>query len=131
MPANTSPIFTLTPVIGAAVISGSNINLDGTGTVVSVLASGSNGTRISRITVQAVVTTTAGMVRLYVYTGSVYYLWKEIAVTAISKSATVAAFTYSLYLPGELALILPNGYSLIASTEKGEAFNIVAEGGNY
>lgn len=131
MTANTVPIFTLTPVVGCAAIATANTARDGSGTIGAVLTAGANGTRISRISVKATVTTTAGVVRLWIYTGAAYFLWKEITVTALTVSATVNAFEYSLELLGERALVLPSGYSLRASTEKAENFNVIAEGGQY
>jgi len=131
MAANTSPIFTLTPVIGMAAISTANTNRDGTGTIVTVLAGGTDGTRIHRITIKAIVTTTAGMIRLYIDNGTSIILWREILVTAITASGTVAAFEEEILLDGEEALILPATYELQASTNNAEAFNVIAEGGNY
>jgi len=134
MSANTSPIFTLTPKIGVVNISTANANRDGTGDIGTVITGGANGTRISRITIKAAVTTTAGTVRLYIGNDAgtpVISLWREVLVTAITASATVAAFEYSLSLLGEGALILPPNYTLRASTEKAESFNVVAEGGDY
>jgi phospholipase/lecithinase/hemolysin len=131
MTANTLPIFTLAPVIGLVSISTANTHLDGTGTIGTVLTGGAEGTRIHKIIIQATVTTTAGMVRLYIHDGANYFLWREIPVSAITPSANVAAFTYTIGIIGELALVLPSGYSLRASTEKAETFKIIAEGGNY
>jgi hypothetical protein len=132
MAANTSPIFTLTPHIGMVAISTANTNRDGSGTLGSVITGTTNGTHVSRITVQATASTTAGFVRLYIFDGgSVTELWKEIAITAATPSGTVAAFAYTLTLTGETALVLPNGYILKASTHNAEAFNVIAEGGDY
>lgn len=131
MPANTEPIFTLTPNIGAVAISTANTNRDGTGTIGTVLTAGANGTRVHRITVEATVTTTSGMVRLYIYTGSTYYMWKEVLVSAITVGAAVKAFTEVIELVGDRALVLPTGYSLRASTHNAESFNVLAEGGDY
>lgn len=131
MPANTTPILTIISNLGAVAIGTANAGRDGSGTVGTVLTAGANGTRICRIQIKATVTTTAGMVRLYIYTGSVYYLWREVAVTAVTPSATVAAFESTVELLGERALVLPTGYSLRASTENGENFNVVADGGDY
>lgn len=131
MTANTTPIFTLTPHIGAVAIATANTARDGSGTIGTVLTAGANGTRITRIQIKATVTTTAGTIRLFVYDGANYFLWKEIANSAITVAANTPAYEYSLYLPGELALILPVGYSLRASTEKAENHNIIAEGGDY
>ena len=131
MAANTSPIFTLTPVIGMVAISTANTNRDGTGTIGTVIAGGTDGTRIHRITIKAIVTTTAGMVRLFIDDGTNIILWREIVVDAITASATVAAFEEEILLDGEEALILPATYELQAATHNAEAFNVIAEGGNY
>ena len=53
---------------GMQTISTANSNLDGTGTLSSAILTGSaNGTLIKTVTVKAQVTTTQGMVRLYIY----------------------------------------------------------------
>lgn len=129
MPANTSAIFPLASNLGIVAISTANTNLDGTGTIGTVLTAGSNGTRVDRVTIKATVTTTAGMVRLFIYTGDTYYLYTEVAVTANTPSATNPAFETTLVF--DRGLWLPSGYSLRASTEKAENFNIVAVGGDY
>lgn len=134
MAANTTPIFTLTPIVGAAAISTANTNRDGTGTIGTVITGGTEGTRISRITVKATVTTTAGMVRLYIGDDAGtpnIRLWREIVVTAITVAAATAGFVYVMNLTGESALILPPNYTLRASTHNAEAFNVFAEGGDY
>ncbi|TFV34544.1 hypothetical protein E4K66_30730 [Bradyrhizobium frederickii] len=81
------------------------------------------------IVIKAIVTTTAGMVRLYIYDGTNTRLWREVPVSAITPSASVAAFASYLNLALE-PLILPSGYSLRASTHNAETFNIVATGGD-
>lgn len=131
MAANTSPIFTLTPVVGLVAIATANTGRDGTGVIGTVLTAGTNGTRITRITIKATITTTAGMVRLWIHNGTTYFLWKEILVTAITASATVATFEFIVEFLGERAITLPSGYSLRASTEKAENLNVTSEGGDY
>lgn len=131
MPANLAPIFTITPRSAQVAIATANANRDGTGTIGTVLTAGSYGTRIHRITMKATVTTTAGTIRLFIHDGSAYFLWREFVVPAITVSATVPAFEFTLELLGERALVLPTGYSLRASTEKAENFNLHAEGGDY
>ncbi len=128
---NTTPVFIRTPKIGAVAISTANTNKDGTGTIGTVFTAGTDGSRIHRIVIEAITTTTAGMVRLYIYTGSVYFMWKEISVTAATPSATVQAFISTTELFYEDALILPTSYSLRASTHNAETFNVIAEGGDY
>ncbi|BDI27980.1 hypothetical protein CCAX7_000310 [Capsulimonas corticalis] len=125
---STAPIFTATPVISSAQISTANTNRDGTGTLADIATGATNGTRIDRITVIATGTTSAGMVRLYIYDGTNNRLWKEVPITAIAPTAAISAF--ASVLPAQ-ALILPNGYKLRASTHNAETFNVIAEGGSY
>lgn len=131
MTANTNPIFTATPKIGIGQISTANTNRDGTGTIGTILSAGTYGTRVNRIQIKATVTTTAGMIRIFIHDGSNYRLYKEIPVDAITPSGTVEAFEYTLDLQNEDAIILPTGYSIRASTHNAETFNVFAEGGDY
>lgn len=131
MAANTSPIFTITPVIGFAQVSVANPNRDGTGTLETLITGDTNGTRISKITIKAVNTVTSGMIRLFLSNGTVTRLWREIPVTATTPSATATSFSFILDLRGEDALVLPASYTLKVSTEKAEVFNVFAEGGSY
>lgn len=134
MAGNTAPIFTLTPFIATAQVSAANTNRDGTGTVVTVTAGTTNGRRIDRINVKATVTTTAGMVRLYIDDGSTVRLWKEVTVTAITVSASQAGFESTLSPSDQFAplLVLPSStYILKASTHNGEAINVIALGGDF
>lgn len=131
MTANVEPIFTHVPVIGIGIISAANTDRTGTGTMTSVLTADPDGTRVTRILVQAKATTTAGIVRLWLFDGVNYRLWKEVPITAITVSATQIAFASALEYLAERALVLPSGYTLYASTEKAEPFNIIIEGGDY
>jgi hypothetical protein len=133
MVANTSPIFTLTPVFGQARISTANTNRDGTGTLGSVLTGGTDGTRVDRIIITATATTTAGMVRLFIDASGSVRAWREVPVTAITPSATVAAFTATILTPEAQSplLVLPPNYILKAGTHNAESFDVVAQGGNF
>lgn len=132
MPApNSVPRFTLAELSpGHAVISTANPNRDGTGAMGTVLTAGASGSLIEVIRVKATGTTTAGIVRLFKHDGTNARLWREILVTAITPSATVAAFDAELVPTG--GLTVPTGWSLRASTEKAEEFVVsVDAGGNY
>jgi len=131
MTMNTQPVYERIPVVGSVVVSAANTNRDGTGTVVTVLTAGTDGTRIRRITIKATATTTAGMVRLFLHDGTNFRLWKEVVVAAITPSAAVETFEEIIELFGEDALSLPTLYSLRASTHNAETFHVTAEGGNY
>ncbi|MFH2140796.1 MAG: hypothetical protein ABIJ97_00130 [Bacteroidota bacterium] len=109
---------------GMVTISTANSNLDGTGTIETVLTAASDGTLIKSITVKAQVNTTQGMVRLFIYDTSNTRLVSEIEIPAVTKSATDPAF--EITIPVEFAL--KSGWSLKASTENAETFNVIAEG---
>jgi hypothetical protein len=122
------PAYTATPRTERATLSTANTNRNGTGTIVNLFTAGSNGSRIERITICATGTTTAGMIRFYLFDGTNTDLWREIPVTAITPSGSVPA--YYMQLSG-LAYILSSGKSLKASTNNAENFSLIAEGGDF
>lgn len=125
----TSPNFTKTPRTERGLLSAANANRDGTGTIVNLFeAAATVGSRIERITVSATGTTTAGMIRFYIFDGTNTDLYLEIPVIAITPSATVQSFRNST---GSLGLILSSGKSLRASTHNAEIFRVIVEGGNF
>lgn len=130
----TTPAYTATPKNGMAVISVANTGRDGTGTIGTIFSAGASGSRIDKIIIKAQGTTTAGMVRLFIHDGSNARLIDEVLVQAITPSATVQSFQVVLaanQITVELPIILPNGYSLRASTHNAESFNIIAMGGDF
>jgi hypothetical protein len=121
-----SPAFAVTPRIGAANIATANANRDGTGTVATLLTGAATGTRVAEIVVQARVTTTAGMVRLFLYDGTTYRFFDEIAVAAATVSGTVKGTRVSALYNN---LILPSAsWSLVVATHNAESIDVVALG---
>jgi hypothetical protein len=120
---NTSPVFTKAPELGPVSVATANANLDGTGTVETIYTAGSDGAFVHRVWAKAIVTTTAGMLRFYLYDGSAYFLLHEEPIPAITKSATVPAWEGVW----ECRLRLEASHSLRVSTEKAETFKVVAE----
>lgn len=113
---------------GMVTISTANSNLDGSGTISAAIITGaSNGTLIKTVTVKAQGNTTQGMVRLFIYDGTNTKLVAEIETPAVTKSATDPSF--EIIIPVDFALKV--NWSLKASTEKGETFNVIAEGMNW
>jgi hypothetical protein len=121
---------------GMVNISTANSNLNGTGTLGTVItagvaASGWKGCEIDSIVVQATSSTTAGMIRLYISDLLTFTrIFKEIPVSAMTPSSTAPGFTYVEKFKG-LGFMLKAGLSIVASTEKGESFNIFAEGADW
>lgn len=132
MAANTTPIFTLTPHVGQVETTGANTSLAGTGSnVMTVISGTTNGTTIENIHVKSVGTSTAGMIRLFLYDGTNTYLWHEIPVSAISQSGTVATFEAD-WVPANTLFVLPSGWSIKATTNNADSgYIIVATGGDY
>lgn len=126
---STSAQYAATVRGANAQVTTANTNRNGTGTIVSVFSAGASGSRIDDIYIVATGTTTAGVVRLFISDGTNIRLWQEILVTAITPSTTVQVWSYALL---NLALILPSGYSLQASTNNSETFNVqVTRAGDF
>lgn len=131
--------FAATPRMGVGQLTVANPNRDGSGTVVTIFTAGANGSLIDKVTAKAIATTTTGMIRLFVHDGTNFRLAYEMTVDAITPSATVAGWSETAPVveggstPDAFPMILPNGYSLRASSEKGgtEIFNIIAQGGDF
>lgn len=130
----TQAQYAATPRCGVGQVSVANTNRDGTGTITTIFSAGANGSRIDAIDLKAVGTTTAGMIRLFIHDGADARLLTEVPVTAITPSATLPSWEAQLNtnsMSQVLPIILPTNYSLRASTEKAETFNIIAQGGDF
>lgn len=67
MSASAQYASNIRPFVGK--VSVANVNRDGTGTLAHIATAGPNGARLERLHVQALSTTTAGMIRLYLTKG--------------------------------------------------------------
>jgi hypothetical protein len=114
--------YASTPRAAVGQVSVANTNRDGTGTLATIFTAGSSGSRIDDIKIQATGTTTAGVVRLFVHDGTNARLLAENLVTAVTPSTTVEAWSTTLL---NQAIVLPNGWSLRASTNNSETFNVL------
>src|SRR2546425_1009338 len=108
MPASTpnvSPLFVYNPILAYNIISGSTSQHDyvtiPTGIMPTVIASGNSwGTRIEMIQIRATGTTTENVLRLWidnskatpVYPTTGIRLWNEVAITAVTASATAVGY---------------------------------------
>lgn len=119
------PVFAVTPRIASVNIATANTNRDGTGTVGTLITGASTGTRVAEIVCQARVTTTAGMVRIFLYDGT-YYFFDEVAIAAATVSASAKATRVSTTYNN---LILPNAsWSVRVSTHNAESIDVTALG---
>ena len=133
MPANTSPIFPLTPRIKSALIGSSALTsrtaITGTTGLTLLTAAGTNGTRIDTIVLKGTGTTIAGQLDLWIYDGTTARLFDSFAVTVVTPSTTVDSFrsrtTYT-------DLVLASTDSLyISSQVASQLVSVFAQGGDY
>jgi len=124
-----SPAYAANPLNAAVNIAVANPNRDGTGTIGTLYTAPTGGARIDDIWLKAKVTTTAGMIRLWLFDGTTYRLLREILVPVVVASATVASWEQALT---GLGIVLQATWSLRVSTEKGESFDVsITRGGTF
>lgn len=128
-----TPVWTQVPRAATVLVSTANTNRDGTGTITDLLTGIAAGTRIDRIIVNAIGTTTAGVIRLWLHNGTIYFLLREILVSGITPSASIAVFTTDIYRTDGLPVAhLPStSWKIAVSTHNAESFHVTALGGDY
>ena len=121
------PVFGATPRHGTARLTAANTSYDGSTTTnfVDIITGSANGAKVTQITVQPLVTTTAGNVRIFIHDGTNYRLLRAIPIPAY----TVAAGTPPLAIEwSPQNLILPTAsWKLTAATYNAESFDVHAE----
>jgi hypothetical protein len=95
MPANTSPIFALSPELSFATVTGATTDRTGammTNTV-TLLTAATNGTKITQIGAKVAGTNAATLVLIFVSdsSGANFKLFDEIALTAVTASTTTTS----------------------------------------
>jgi hypothetical protein len=124
----TSPNFAATPRVSAVAISTADTSRTAPTNVGTVFTAGSSGSRIDEINVVATGATTANVVRLFLYDGTTYFLLQEVLVAALTPTVNAPVVTYiSTYSN----LMLPNGWSLTATTNNAENYVVMAFGGDF
>ncbi len=132
MAVTNTPIFVQAPRTEIVQVSTANTNRDGSGTLSTAVSAGANGSALKRIDVTAVGTTTAGVIRAFLFDGTSYRLWKERLVAAITPSTSIAVFMDWIDCSRpENELFLGSGRALKFSTHNAETFNIAVVLGDY
>lgn len=130
--------FASTPRAGGNLVNTANTNTDGTGggSFPSLFAAGASGSRIDTVSIKAIVaagaTQAADSVRLWVSDGANKRLFKEQIIPAGSGVVSTTNPNYETTLT--LGIVLPNGYSLLASTHIGGAtasYHVTVFGGDF
>lgn len=147
MPANTTPIFPLTPKVSWGKVTTANTNYDGTGTAgqkAVVFTAGSNGARIDQIRARALGTNITTALRIFVNNGSddtvatnnTLVHEATVSATTASQVAALADNLLTVTVGADTVpavLYLPAGYKIIASvgTTITAGLQVTAYGGDY
>lgn len=135
MPANTAPIFTLTPNISWGEVATANTAKDGTGTTVLIFTAGANGSYLQKARSKAKGTNVATVLRFFLNNGSTpatainNTLLGEmtIAATTLSEVAALAENEYTFDIP------IPFGYRVYVTigTTVAAGLHVSGLGGDY
>ena len=136
MPANTSPIFPLTPVTTWGTLTAANTAVNGTGTVATIFTAGTDGGRVDYIKARALGTNVTTVVRVFINNGLVN---STAANNSLITEAVLPATTASnsteigadIIIP--LNISIPNGYKInvCIGTAVAAGWQFTAVGGNY
>lgn len=117
--------------VKAVSIASANTDRTGaSGTKYAANTAGSNGAVMHKITVEAVGTTTEGVVRIFMDTADGLFLVKEIDVTAVDLASSPDSEAFSAEVE-DWGLIMPPSASLYVTTHKSEAFHVTIAGQDY
>ena len=136
MPANTSPIFPLTPQIAFTTITAANTATDGTGTVATIFTAGTNGGRVDYIRCRALGTNVATVLRVFINNGSTNATATNNALfDELTLPVTTASNTSDTGGDSDVALnlSLPTGYKInvVLATAVAAGWKVTAVGGDY
>ncbi len=121
----TTPTFASNPrSLDRGAVTVANTARDGTGTIVTIATGSAAGLRVDRVVAQAIVSTTAGMIRLFLSTdsGVTWKLFDELPVGAATASGSVAAARSARAYPDMVLFGTSN--RLGASTNNAEAHEV-------
>jgi hypothetical protein len=124
----TTPNFAATPRCSAVSISSADTSRTAPTSVGTLFTAGASGSRIDEVDITAAGTSTANVVRLFIYDGSTYFLLQEVAITATTPSASISSFSTAITFN---SLVLPSGSSLRVTTNNAETYHVIAFGGDF
>ena len=124
----TTPNFASTPRCSSVAISIADTSRTAPTNVGTLFTAGASGSRIDEIDITAAGTSTANIVRIFIFDGSTYFLLQEIPITAITPGAAIASFSTAITFN---SLVIPSGYSLRVTTNNAEIYHLSAFGGDF
>jgi hypothetical protein len=126
-----APSYATTPSIGAALLGSAETSLTAPTTTSTIITAGASGSKIEAIQVQAIATTVAGLVYVFLHDGSAYRLFDVFTIPANTASSSVAPIQVSEVYDN---LLLETGWSLrMSQSIAGNASLLVASafGGDF
>ena len=121
-----NPQFAVTPRIGAVSIATADSSYTAPTNVGTLITGVASGTRVSEIVVKCAATSTAAIIRVFLYDGTTYWLFDEITVAAATGSATVQQSRVSITYNN---LVLPTAnWSVRVTTSVSQATHVTAFG---
>lgn len=136
MPANTSPIFPLTPHVSFGKVLTANTATDGTGTQVGIFTATSNGSRVDYLKCRALGTNIATVLRVFVNNGATNATATNnslIYETTLAASTGNAAAECGTDILIPVNLPLPSTYviNIAVGTTVASGWQVTAVGGDY
>lgn len=133
---STSAQYASIPNVGSGLLTSADTSRTAPTTVTTVFTAGSNGSRVDKLIANGVGTTTATMLRWFIFDGTSYRLFYEMTIPAVTPSSSVpvaSANINSVVDYGYLPLILPSGFSLRCTINDAQSPGVVAiaQGGNF
>ena len=125
--------MTQSPLLGVVQVDTANSDRTGAiGTFSAVVAAGANGSLVDYILFVAIVTTTAGTIRIF-YSADAATNWRlvgEVTIAAVTPSGTVPAAT-AIWIPwGGVPFGIPASSGLKFCISNTETVNCLVHGGN-
>jgi hypothetical protein len=139
MPANTTPIFVLTPNIGFGRITSANTTSDGSGSLTTVFTAGTNGSRIDFLTItnsqSTAAVSSAMVIKVYLTntSGTNPRMLQEVTLPAVTRTTSAVGTTTTISFSN--GLIIPSGtlvqvsQSVYAGVQ--DQNDVVVRGGDY
>lgn len=124
----STPSFASTVKAWGVSISTADTSRTAPTNVGTLATAGSSGTRIDEINVSAAGTSTENVVRIFLYSGSAYFLLEEITVPATTPSTSIPVFSTTLTFN---TLVIPSGWSIRVTTNNSETYHVTAFGGDF
>lgn len=125
------PVFTKDAVLGIVQVASANTNRDGTtGTYTLLYTAGADGAIVNYIRMKAIVTTTAGNIRIFLKnSGGTLRQIATIPVQAVTVSASLDGAEGEFFF--SKPLFMNNGDEIRVTNEKSEAINVFAMGSAF